>query len=173
MQQGIFLLAAAAITTAIAGCSCCKHTSHEQANLGANHVHDHDATESNAHSHDDEEARDRPTNSDSDAPAMSFVRDLPDTTEYVRLLAEPEALSLHSGLVTLQPGEDCGWHSTGHYEEMIICLEGHVELASETGPRIPLIAGQYGYNPPHTRHCVFNTSDTPMRYIYIVAPTEG
>ncbi|UCD74633.1 MAG: cupin domain-containing protein [Phycisphaerales bacterium] len=107
---------------------------------------------------------------DSPAGSISFVRDLPDTSEYVSLLAEPESRALHSGLVNLQPGEDCGWHSTENHEEMIICLQGAGELAPETGPRIPLAAGQYGYNPPHTRHCVFNTGDKTMRYIYVVAP---
>jgi mannose-6-phosphate isomerase-like protein (cupin superfamily) len=102
--------------------------------------------------------------------AASFVRDLPDTSEYVRLLAAPESMALHSGLVTLAPGEDCGWHSTEHYEEMIIVLEGRGELAGEDGLRLPIAARQYGYNAPKTRHCVFNTGATPMRYIYIVAP---
>jgi len=100
-----------------------------------------------------------------------FVRNLPPGDEYVRLLGKPESLALHAGLVTLAPGEDCGWHSTEHYEEMIICLEGKGQLASEDfDERLALQAGQYGYNPPHTRHCVFNTGEKKMRYIYIVAP---
>jgi quercetin dioxygenase-like cupin family protein len=103
---------------------------------------------------------------------VSWVRDLPDTTEYVRLLGAPDSLALHSGLVTLQPGDNCGWHSTENYEEMIICLEGTGHLESEGIGRRPLRAGQYGYNGPRTRHCVFNTSDQPMRYIYIVARVE-
>jgi len=104
------------------------------------------------------------------APRRAFVRDLPTTDEYVRLLAKPESLALHAGLVTLAPGEDCGWHSTEHYEEMIVCLEGEGELASRGMRRTPLHVGQYGYNPPHTRHNVFNTGEKKMRYIYIVAP---
>lgn len=102
--------------------------------------------------------------------SRSFVRDLPCTDQYTQLLGGPESRALHSGLVTLQQGEDCGWHSTGNHEEMIICLEGAGELASEDGLRLALAAGQYGFNPPHTRHCVFNTSGTPMRYVYVVAP---
>jgi quercetin dioxygenase-like cupin family protein len=121
-----------------------------------------------AHDESDEHAADADS-SGADHEPVSWVRDLPDTTEYVRLLGAPDSLALHSGLVTLQPGEDCGWHSTENYEEMIIVLEGAGHLESEGIGRRPLRAGQYGYNGPHTRHCVFNTSDRLMRYIYIVA----
>ena len=31
----------------------------------------------------------------------------------------------------------------------------------------------YAYNPPHTRHNVFNTWTEPMRYIYVVAPVRA
>ncbi len=101
-----------------------------------------------------------------------FVRPLPDTTEYVPLLGREEALRLHSGLVTLEPAKDCGWHSTEQYEEMIICLAGKGELRTQGQVTRPLAAGQYAYNPPHQRHCVFNTGTEPMRYIYVVTPTE-
>ncbi len=134
-------------------------------------MHEHEDNEPAGHSPGGEDADERSTGSGSETAATSFVRDLPDTDEYVCLLGEPEAHALHSGIVTLQPGEDCGWHSTENHEEMIICLEGQGELASESGDRIPLAAGQYGFNPPRTRHCVFNTGDKAMRYIYIVAPT--
>ncbi|MDY7110105.1 MAG: cupin domain-containing protein [Planctomycetota bacterium] len=107
-----------------------------------------------------------------DHEPVSWVRDLPKTTEYVRLLGAPDSLALHSGLVTLRPGDDCGWHSTENYEEMIICLEGAGHLESEGIGRRPLRAGQYGYNGPRTRHCVFNTGEKTMRYIYIVARVD-
>ena len=127
------------------------------------------------HEHEHDESDEHATDADAsgaDHEPVSWVRDLPDTTEYVRLLGAPDSLALHSGLVTLRPGEDCGWHSTENYEEMIIVLEGAGHLESEGIGRRPLGAGQYGYNGPHTRHCVFNTSDRPMRYIYIVARVE-
>ncbi len=114
------------------------------------------------------------TNSESQASSssnQSWVRALPDPEEWAGLLTGDDSLSMHSGLVVLQPGGDCGWHCTEANEEMIICLGGSGELGSEGLPRLPLAHGQYAYNPPHTRHCVFNTSDQPMRYIYIVAPT--
>ena len=145
------------------------HHHGDEAHDATDHAHEDSADHSedhHAHAHDD-------TNEDGrHAKLIGFVRDLPATHEYVRLLARPECLALHAGFVTLQPGENCGWHSTERYEEMIICLEGSGRLESEDAAPLPLAAGQYGYNPPHTRHCVFNTSGKPMRYIYIVAPTE-
>lgn len=103
----------------------------------------------------------------------TFVRSLPESQEYVRLLSEDDTVGMRSGLMTLQPGKDCGWHSTENYEEMLICLAGTGELASEDGTRHPLAAGQYGYNPPQSRHNVFNTGTEVMRYIYVVAPVRA
>lgn len=102
-----------------------------------------------------------------------FVRVIPETTEYVRLLAKPESVCLHSGLVTLAPGQECGWHSTEDHEELIICLAGAGEIATEGGGQRPLSAGHYAYNPPQTRHNVCNTGRELMRYIYVVAPAKG
>jgi quercetin dioxygenase-like cupin family protein len=102
-----------------------------------------------------------------------FVRALPDSNEYVRLLSKDDTVGLRSGLQTLQPGQDCGWHTTENYEEMIICLAGAGELAAEDGTRRPLAAGHYAYNPPQTRHNVFNTGTEPLRYIYVVAPVAA
>lgn len=99
-----------------------------------------------------------------------FVRSLPEVQEPTRLLGKEDTVSMRSGLVILQPGQDCGWHSTENYEELIICLEGSGELASEGAARRPLAAGQYAYNPPQTRHNVFNTGTAAMRYIYVVSP---
>jgi quercetin dioxygenase-like cupin family protein len=129
---------------------------------------DQHPTAGNEHEHDESAEHAQ----HADHKPVSWVRDLPDTTEYVRLLGAPESLALHSGLVTLPPGDNCGWHSTENYEEMIICLEGAGHLESEGIGRRPLRAGQYGYNGPHTRHCVLNTGERPMRYIYIVARVD-
>jgi quercetin dioxygenase-like cupin family protein len=101
-----------------------------------------------------------------------FVRSLPNTPEPARLLSKDDAVGMRSGLMILQPGQDCGWHSTDNYEELIICLAGAGELASEESPRHALAAGQYAYNPPRSRHNVFNTGAEVMRYIYVVAPAS-
>jgi quercetin dioxygenase-like cupin family protein len=106
-------------------------------------------------------------------PRETFVRSLPESQEYVRLLSKDDTVGMRSGLMTLQPGKDCGWHSTENYEEMLICLAGTGELASEDGTRHALAAGQYGYNPPQSRHNVFNTGTEVMRYIYVVAPVRA
>lgn len=102
----------------------------------------------------------------------AFVRPLPAGEQYTRLLAPPESVGMRSGLMVLAPGKDCGWHSTEHYEELLICLEGTGELETEGGGRRPIAAGYYAYNPPRTRHCVFNTGSVPLRYIYVVAPAK-
>ena len=102
-----------------------------------------------------------------------FVRTLPDTSDYVRLLAAPESVALHSGLMTLRSGADCGWHSTEGYEEMVICLAGEGEIEVQGRSRVKLSAGQYAYNPPQTQHNIFNTGPQPLRYVYVVAPVGG
>jgi quercetin dioxygenase-like cupin family protein len=102
-----------------------------------------------------------------------FVRPLPETHEYARLLEKTDAVSMRAGLMTLEPGKDCGWHSTDEYEELIICLAGAGEVETEGRGRRPLAAGSYAYNPPQLRHCVFNTGTQAMRYVYVVAPAVG
>ena len=99
-----------------------------------------------------------------------FVRALPDTHEYAPLLEKGQSAGMRSGLVTLEPGEDCGWHSTENYEELILCLAGAGEVETEGTGRRPIAAYQYAYNPPRTRHNVFNTGTEPLRYVYVVAP---
>lgn len=107
-----------------------------------------------------------------DVQRTPFVRPLPDSNEYVRLLSKDDAVRMRSGMMTLAPGADCGAHSTDNYEELIICLAGAGEIESEGLGRRPIAAGQYAYNPPHTRHNVFNTGTERLRYIYVVAPAE-
>lgn len=105
-------------------------------------------------------------------PREGFVRSLPNTPEPARRLSKDDTVGMRSGLMILQPGKDCGWHSTDNYEEMIICLAGAGEVASQDGPRRALAAGQYAYNLPQSRHNVFNTGIEVMRYIYVVAPAS-
>ena len=69
---------------------------------------------------------DQPGTSEGSRP---FVRSVPEAQEHVPLLGASESVTMRSGVVTLQPGESCGWHSTENHEEMVICLEGegHIE----------------------------------------------
>lgn len=92
---------------------------------------------------------------------------------YVPLLnGPPETKSLQAGLVTLQPGESVGEHSTGANEEMLIPLEGTGELRCKGHPPIALKPGLITYAPPNTRHDVSNTGTTPLRYIYVTAKAD-
>ena len=99
-----------------------------------------------------------------------LIIDLPiNHSSYFEILGQEQALSLRSGLVTLQPGQDVGAHNTESYEELIIVLEGEGELETELTGRIKIAKGQIAFNPTNTQHNVISTGKTPMKYIYIVA----
>lgn len=88
------------------------------------------------------------------------------------LTGPPQTKGFHSGKVILQPGEEVGVHNTKHYEEAVIVLEGKGEALSKGNPPLPIEAGCLVYVPPHTEHNIKNTSTTPLKYIYLVAPTN-
>jgi mannose-6-phosphate isomerase-like protein (cupin superfamily) len=99
-----------------------------------------------------------------------YIRTLPtDKSEYFEILGKSNAVSMHSGLVTLAPGKDVGKHSTENYEELIIVFDGEGEIEADGAGRMKIKKGQIAYNPPQTGHNVFNTGFEPLRYIYIVA----
>ncbi|MFO0836911.1 MAG: cupin domain-containing protein [Phycisphaerae bacterium] len=114
-----------------------------------------------------------------DAPAAlagPFVKPLVSSDSYLPLLNPPaETRAMRSGLVVLSPGAECGEHTTGAHEELIVCLEGDGEIDAEGLGTARLAAGQVAYNPPNTRHNVRNTGKAPMRYVFVVAPlvTDG
>lgn len=108
------------------------------------------------------------------SPERPFVLPLPDSGAYVPLLNPPPgAPAMRAGLVTLAPGAGCGQHTTGSYEELIICLSGAGEIDAEGLGTARLSAGQVAYNPPNTRHNVRNTGSEPLRYVFVVAPRAG
>jgi mannose-6-phosphate isomerase-like protein (cupin superfamily) len=88
------------------------------------------------------------------------------------LTGPPQTKGFQSGRVVLQPGEDVGQHSTKHYEEALIILEGKGEALSEGNEPLAIEAGCLIYIPPHTEHNIKNTSISPLKYIYLVAPTN-
>jgi mannose-6-phosphate isomerase-like protein (cupin superfamily) len=100
-----------------------------------------------------------------------FVLAPPATQEYVQILGEGKSVALHSGRVLLPPGKDCGKHTTGHHEELIIVLTGEGELEVAGSGRVKIRAGMVAYNPPQTEHNVFNTGSEPLAYVYVVTPT--
>ena len=58
------------------------------------------------------------------------------------------------------------WHSTKEREELLVMLEGRVQLELQTS-RMSLRAGQCAWLPPRTLHRVVNRSTTPARYVYV------
>jgi mannose-6-phosphate isomerase-like protein (cupin superfamily) len=88
------------------------------------------------------------------------------------LTGPPQTKGFQSGLVVLQPGEDVGKHSTKHYEEALIILEGKGEALSDGNEPLAIEAGCLIYIPPYTEHNIKNTGTTPLKYIYLVAPTN-
>jgi quercetin dioxygenase-like cupin family protein len=102
-----------------------------------------------------------------------FVMTLPrDGVRYFEILKPPPSVTMRSGLVTLDVGEDVGSHTTGKNEEILVILDGQGWVESEGLGERSVASGQIAYIPPDTRHNVFNRSDRPLRYIFIVARAE-
>jgi mannose-6-phosphate isomerase-like protein (cupin superfamily) len=100
-----------------------------------------------------------------------FIKDLDAGGElHLPLLTEENARRMRAGMVTLGAGEECGRHSTEHYEELLIILEGKGEAELEGHGAFPVAAGQVVYIPPRTRHNVRQRGSGPLRYVYVVAP---
>jgi len=101
----------------------------------------------------------------------ALVIDLLDSGEYQSLLrGEPKTCGMRSGRVFLKPGEDCGEHSTGQKEELLVFLSGSGQAEIE-GELLDVGAGKVVYIPPETTHNIKNNSDTQaLSYIYCVAP---
>jgi quercetin dioxygenase-like cupin family protein len=99
-----------------------------------------------------------------------FILSLPSLIkERFEILNSHNSSQMHSGQVTLGKGECIGEHTTGGHEELIIILEGDGEIEAEGSGRNKITAGQVAYNPPFTKHNVFNTGTKVLRYIYVVA----
>ena len=100
-----------------------------------------------------------------------LVIDLLDSGQYQSLLrGEPKTCGMRSGRVFLKPGEDCGEHTTGTREELLVFLSGSGQ-AQIQGELLDVGAGKVVYIPPETTHNIKNNSDTEaLSYIYCVAP---
>jgi len=106
-------------------------------------------------------------------PSAKVIPIDPDATEYVRLLGgPPETVTMHSGLVVLEPGASVGVHNTENYEEVVVVLDGVGKMKITGGPELNLKASTMAYCPPRTEHNVTNTGSNTLRYIYIVANAE-
>jgi mannose-6-phosphate isomerase-like protein (cupin superfamily) len=103
----------------------------------------------------------------------AFVRSLPaDSIKYHEILSSNQSVSMKSGLVCLQPGENVGSHNTGNREELLIILNGMGEIETEGSGRRKINQGCVAYVPPNTQHNVFNSNSELLRYLYIVASVE-
>ena len=106
-------------------------------------------------------------------PSAKVIPVDPKATEYVRLLGgPPETVTMHSGLVVLEPGESVGVHNTKNYEEVLVVLDGVGKMTITGGPELDLNASMMAYCPPRTEHNVTNTGSSTLRYIFIVANAE-
>ena len=101
-----------------------------------------------------------------------FVTELADNTEYQSLLKPPKTHNLHSGRVYLKPGSDCGQHTTGSNEEMLVFLAGQGQ-ATVGEKTFAVGKGKIVYIPPQTAHNIINNSNEPIVYIFCVASTSN
>jgi len=103
-----------------------------------------------------------------------FVLDVKNGSEYQQLLdGSPQTHGMRSGRVFLKPGEDCGQHSTGAHEEMLVFLTGSGLALIGDNDQLEVAAGKISYIPPHTDHNVKNNGSGPLVYIYCVAPVNA
>ncbi len=102
------------------------------------------------------------------------VIELRDSGEYQELLrGSPQTCGMRAGRVCLQPGQDCGQHSTQAHEEMLTFLAGSgVGLIGDEQDKYEVAAGKIAYIPPHTTHNIKNNGSEPLVYIYCVAPAS-
>jgi Mannose-6-phosphate isomerase len=89
--------------------------------------------------------------------------------KYTEFLKPPRTITMHSGLVRLNPGQDVGLHSTKQNEEMLVILDGQGEVELEGQALLKISDGQVTYVPPETRHNVRNTGSVPLKYVFIVS----
>jgi mannose-6-phosphate isomerase-like protein (cupin superfamily) len=88
------------------------------------------------------------------------------------LSGPPETVTMRSGLVTLEPQQSVGKHSTRQHEEMLVVLKGEGKMLFGDGSSLPVDTNHVLYCPPETEHDVVNTGPGVLRYVYIVASTK-
>jgi len=107
------------------------------------------------------------------APKAKVVTLTPNVKDYMRVLGgPPETVTMHSGLVVLEPGKSVGKHNTKNYEEVLVVLEGAGEMMITGGPALELKGRSIAYCPPRTEHDVICTGSARLKYVYIVANAE-
>ncbi len=100
------------------------------------------------------------------------IIDLIDGSDYQPLLnGMPNTCGMRAGRVYLEPGADCGSHSTKAHEETLVFLAGSGKsLIGEDKKPLSVGKGKVAYIPPYTTHNIVNDGTEPLIYIYCVAP---
>jgi len=102
------------------------------------------------------------------------VIELKDNGEYQSLVkGEVQTYGMKAGRVFLQPGEECGEHSTGDREEILVFLQGQGTAIIGAGEAFEVGAGKIAYITPQTTHNIKNTGTEPLAYVFCVAPVAG
>lgn len=92
--------------------------------------------------------------------------------EQTLLSGPPGTVTMRSGLVSLEPNQAVGKHSTKGNEEMLVVLEGKGTMVFHDGSELAVEANHVLYCPPQTEHNVVNGGKGTLRYVYIVAKAE-
>ncbi len=102
----------------------------------------------------------------------AFVVAINNEKEYQRLIpGAPTTHGMKSGRVYLEPGFDCGVHSTEDKEEQLVFLAGNgTAIIGEEDMEVGV--GKVCYIPPQTTHNILNTGNEPLIYIFCVALTR-
>jgi mannose-6-phosphate isomerase-like protein (cupin superfamily) len=102
---------------------------------------------------------------------VAFTTVLNDSADYQPLLlGSPHTHGMRAGRVYLMPGQECGEHTTGGHEEMLVFLAGVGVAEVESGEPMKVGRGEITYIPPQTKHNIRNTGSEPLVYTYCVAP---
>lgn len=102
---------------------------------------------------------------------QAFVAELNNQRDYQRVIDPAHTCGMKAGRVWLEPGTDCGVHSTEDREEALIFLSGQ-GTARIADRDFPVGEGKVCYIPPHTQHNILNTGTQPLVYIFCVVPVR-
>jgi len=106
-------------------------------------------------------------------PQKPIVLTLNNDGQYQPLLGgSPETCGMRAGRVYLEPGGQCGEHSTNSHEEVLLFLAGRGLACLQNHQWLEVEKNSICYIPPHTCHNIRNTGDEPLVYIYCVAPIQ-
>jgi len=104
----------------------------------------------------------------------AFAVELNDEHGFQRLFpGEPATCGMKAGRVYLEAGAQCGEHSTGTREEMLVFLSGTGKAFVGDDQQFDVGVGKVCYIPPETAHNIKNTGTEPLVYVYCVAPANS